>query len=63
VENVSERRCFFCGEPTDTYVRDEVNGTKVPICEKCFMEIYPSKRNKAKIYFWMVIFPIVTEER
>lgn len=55
--------CFICGEPTDTYVRDAVNKTKVPICESYFMEYYPSKKNKRKLHFWMLIYPIIEEAR
>lgn len=55
--------CYLCRDPTETYVRDEVNKTKVPLCEKCFMEIYPSKKNKQQLYFWCLIYPIITEAR
>jgi len=58
-----EHLCYWCGRPTETYVRDEPTGRKVPLCEGCFMKIYPSKKNKQKLYFWSAIYPIITEER
>lgn len=28
--------CFFCGIPTDTYVRDAISARKVPLCQDFF---------------------------
>jgi len=63
VEESIKHYCFFCGDETDTFTRDAVNKTKVPICKGCFMEIYPSKKNKRKLWFWMILYPIIEEAR
>jgi len=55
--------CYFCDEPTETFVRDVVSGKKVPICEDCFQMIYPSKKNKQLLHWWTILFPAVEEER
>lgn len=51
--------CNICGIETKTYVRCEACKRKVPLCEACFKELYPTKKNKAKVEFWRVIHPII----
>lgn len=62
---IETRRHF--GHPLDAkadgYVRDEVTGRKVAICEKCFTRLYPSKKSKKTLFFWATIFPIIGEEK
>ncbi|MDH5266200.1 MAG: hypothetical protein OEW62_00825 [Candidatus Bathyarchaeota archaeon] len=57
----SHHFCQICGKPTETYVRDAVNQTKVPLCEGCFRRIQPTRKNKQRVEFWRLIFPIVEE--
>lgn len=57
---MAEHSCFLCGDPTDRFVRDVVTRVKVPICKNCFEDrLYPSKKNRQKLKFWNLIFPIV----
>lgn len=57
----AEHRCHLCGAATDTFTRDAVSGDKVPICEKCFLQIYPSEKSKQTLRFWATLYPIVKE--
>jgi hypothetical protein len=72
VERKKTMSCYLCGQETETYVEDcgerGPDGEcyfkkKVPLCEGCFRELYPSQENIQKLSFWLHVFPSIERVR